>query len=171
MTVRIELIHPKHESAVQAFAGDPGISATTTLPHPYPEDGAMKWIQKSLAGREKGHLFEYAVLDDQELVGVCGLLNISQGSGEVGYWTGRPHWGRGFASQSVFLLLEQAFGPLNLHRVYAHCLLTNRASSRVLEKTGFHLTEVKNLPDSKWPTEPVAVFEQQREMWHTGQGR
>lgn len=170
MTVRIELIAPEHEEAVQAYARDSHISATTTLPYPYPDGGAREWIAKSLKEREQGTLYEYAVIHEETLVGVCGVLNISQGSGEVGYWTGRPHWGKGYASQAVFILLEKAFGELNLNRTYAQCLLTNRASFRVLEKTGFHLTEVKNLPDSKWPTEPVAVLEQRRDMWTVGQG-
>ncbi len=170
MAVHIELIDGKHEAAVQGFAVDPRISATTTLPYPYPEGAAREWIDKSLDSRAKGLVYEYAVMDGQELVGVCGILNISQGEGEIGYWTGTPHWGKGYASFAVSRLLEQGFTELSLNRLYAKSLVVNRASCRVLEKAGFHLTEVNELPDSKWPGEPVAIFEQRVEMWRVGQG-
>jgi RimJ/RimL family protein N-acetyltransferase len=53
----------------------------------------------------------------------------------VGYWIGRPFWGRGIASEALGLfLLEEAARPL-LATVAAH----NAASQRVLEKAGFEL--------------------------------
>ena len=42
--IYIEPIALKHAPSIQKLASDPAISATTTLPHPYPENGAVDWI-------------------------------------------------------------------------------------------------------------------------------
>ena len=52
---------------------------------------------------------------------------------EVGYWIGREHWGRGYATQALRLLLaEIADRP-----VQAHIALHNVGSQRVVEHCGF----------------------------------
>jgi len=51
----------------------------------------------------------------------------------VGYWIGREHWGKGIATATLALLLEDvADRPL-----LAHVAKTNVGSIRVLEKCGF----------------------------------
>lgn len=51
----------------------------------------------------------------------------------VGYWLGKEHWGRGVATRAVAAFLEhEPTRPL-----YAWVAESNRASIRVLEKTGF----------------------------------
>ncbi|MDQ7814155.1 GNAT family protein [Brevundimonas sp.] len=79
---------------------------------------------------------------DQALVGAITLSNVRRGvaeSGTLGYWIGQPHAGRGHATAAVRAMVAHAFDELNLHRVEAACVPTNRASRRVLEKVGFAL--------------------------------
>jgi RimJ/RimL family protein N-acetyltransferase len=55
------------------------------------------------------------------------------GKREVGYWIGRPFWGRGIASSALALFLDVvAARPL-----YAYVAAHNAGSIRVLEKCGF----------------------------------
>ena len=56
------------------------------------------------------------------------------GHREVGYWIGRPFWGRGVATGAVraFLARDEPRRPL-----YGHVAKHNGASMRVLEKCGF----------------------------------
>jgi RimJ/RimL family protein N-acetyltransferase len=55
------------------------------------------------------------------------------GKREVGYWIGRPYWGRGIASSALALFLDVvAVRPL-----YAYLAVHNAGSIRVLEKCGF----------------------------------
>jgi RimJ/RimL family protein N-acetyltransferase len=56
------------------------------------------------------------------------------GHREVGYWIGRPFWGRGVATEAVrvFLSEHEPRRPL-----YGHVAKHNGASMRVLEKCGF----------------------------------
>ena len=67
--------------------------------------------------------------------GVVGhvLSYLEGGEREVSYWIGRPHWGRGVATQALRqFLAERAERPL-----YARAAKDNLASIRVLERCGF----------------------------------
>ena len=55
------------------------------------------------------------------------------GHREVGYWIGKEHWGKGFASAALALLLEE----VTERPIYAWVVSTNAGSIRVLEKAGF----------------------------------
>lgn len=56
---------------------------------------------------------------------------------EIGYWIGEPYWGKGYATETVRLLLNFAFEALNLLRVYTNIYEYNTGSMKVLEKVGF----------------------------------
>lgn len=60
---------------------------------------------------------------------------VQSGEREVGYWIGQEFWGRGIASQSLGLFLEQ----VTERPLYAHVAKHNLGSRRVLEKCGFRL--------------------------------
>lgn len=70
------------------------------------------------------------------LVGACGLGRRPSGNVELGYWIARPHWNRGFATESGQALVAIA-RTLGLARLEASHFLDNPASGRVLEKLGF----------------------------------
>lgn len=58
-------------------------------------------------------------------------------TGELGYTIHRAHWGNGYATEAVTYLLKLGFEKLRLERICATCDPANRASIRVLEKSGF----------------------------------
>ncbi|GAA2788978.1 GNAT family N-acetyltransferase [Saccharopolyspora taberi] len=57
---------------------------------------------------------------------------------ELGYRLHRSAWGRGYATEGSLALLRKAFDELGAHRVYAHTMVVNHASRRVMEKIGLH---------------------------------
>ena len=131
---------PAHTPAIQRLAAHPDVAATTLLPHPYPEDGAARFVEDTvLPGRAAGTLYAFVMLDAGEVVGHISLKNVDRerSEAEVGYWVGRPYWGRGYASRAVREVATFAFEDLGLRRLYAHVLAQNPASGRVLEKAGF----------------------------------
>lgn len=72
------------------------------------------------------------------LVGGVGLID-APGGPELGYWIGREHWGRGYATEAgrATLAVARALG----HRqVSAAHFPDNPASGRVLAKLGFRPT-------------------------------
>lgn len=111
---------------------------TARIPHPHPVVAAEGFVLIMRARESLGRDHVFAVdLKDEGLIGVIGA---HQGEGvchEVGYWLGRPFWGRGFASEalSAFLRKARALGLLE-----AGHFADNPASGRVLEKNGFVYT-------------------------------
>ncbi len=169
MNLHLEPVAAYHIEAVQVLASQPEVQRTTQLPEPYPADGARVFIQESMLLRDQGLRQVFAIVVEGELAGLCGFHDICQGFAQLGYWLGKQWWGKGHASEAVRQLVQQGFVEFNLELVYSQCLLTNRASIRVLEKTGLHLTEVKKLPNSKWSDVPIAFFQLGREMYLAGQ--
>jgi RimJ/RimL family protein N-acetyltransferase len=58
---------------------------------------------------------------------------------EIGYWIGEPYWGQGIATKAVELVTEYGFNRLGLERIYSGVFDFNKASQKVLEKSGFTL--------------------------------
>jgi RimJ/RimL family protein N-acetyltransferase len=58
---------------------------------------------------------------------------LDDGRRQVGYWIGREHWGRGYATDALRLLLAE----IPDRPVFAHVALDNIGSRRVLEHCGF----------------------------------
>ena len=74
------------------------------------------------------------------LAGGITLGNIRHGvaqSGQIGYWMGVNHAGKGFMHEAVLLVVQFGFETLRLHRIEAACIPDNQRSIRVLEKAGF----------------------------------
>ena len=78
---------------------------------------------------------------EPRLVGSCGLGRRPSGAVEMGYWIGRPHWGRGFATEAGLALVDIG-RTLGLARLEASHIIDNPASGRVLEKLGFESTGI-----------------------------
>jgi len=78
-----------------------------------------------------------AELEGEGLIGCVGAHKSEQGDVEIGYWLGRPYWGRGLGSEAVgaFVAEANALGALN-----AGHFVDNPASGRLLEKVGFAYT-------------------------------
>lgn len=84
---------------------------------------------------------EWAILDErQRFIGVVRLWRISDRnrSAMLTIFIGeRSHWGQGYGSDALRLVLREAFGPLDLHRVELHVFDFNRRAIRSYEKVGF----------------------------------
>ena len=77
---------------------------------------------------------------DNVLLGGVTLTNLRRGvtqSASVGYWIGLPYVRQGYASDALSAMLHHAFGALELNRIEAACMPSNRASLAVLERAGF----------------------------------
>ena len=142
-----------HAPAIQRLADYPEIATMTPIPHPYPPGEAVRFIERYvLPGRADGTYFGFVMVDADQVVGHIGLKHMDRerGEAEVGYWVGRPYWGRGYASRAVREIVTFAFEELGLRRLYAHVLAHNPASGRVLEKAGFERVDLppEAIPDA-----------------------
>ncbi|MCB2109196.1 MAG: GNAT family N-acetyltransferase [Rhodobacteraceae bacterium] len=110
---------------------------TASIPHPYPEGLAEKWIAAHDGVRTAGKGYPFAITLDGTLIGSVGADRNGTGALELGYWLGKPYWGRGIVTEAAAAVLDFCFGWLAVDRVYAGHLAENVASSRVLQKLGF----------------------------------
>lgn len=58
---------------------------------------------------------------------------VQDGETDVGYWLGKPFWGKGIATRALSAFLEH----VTVRPLYARAVKDNIASLRVLEKCGF----------------------------------
>lgn len=88
------------------------------------------------------HEGRYLVVERESgvLVGTFNISGIIRGwfqSAYLGYEVFAPFQGQGCMSKAFPLLLNEAFGNLNLHRLEANIQPDNKASIRLVEKQGF----------------------------------
>jgi RimJ/RimL family protein N-acetyltransferase len=123
--------------AVATICQDPEIPRWTSVPSPYGEEDARKFVGSVLDG--SFHELTLAIADSSadELLGALGLGLPTPGVGELGYWLGAHARGRGVATRAVRLLCAWALDELSLARIQLHTLPGNVASERVAERAGF----------------------------------
>ena len=125
---------------VQLLAGERTVAEMTALiPHPYPDGAAEEWI--AMQGRDwtLGKEYTYAVEADSFLVGAVSLRPAPAERENLGYWIGRPYWGRGYATAAARAVIALAFSLLDVDKLTASHLARNAASGRVMEKCGMRL--------------------------------
>ena len=106
-------------------------------PHNDVED-AQAAVRRFLRGWESGTQFCWLIFarDTGELVGSIAARKDENGV-NLGYLLARSHWGRGYMAEAITAVAGWAFSEPSVFRVWAVCDVENRASARVLEKTGF----------------------------------
>lgn len=113
---------------------------TFRIPFPYREADYDEFIASMAeTARKNGGPLHFAIRDAAgKAIGGCGFEGLARGHRvEVGYWLGKPYWGRGIVTSVVAAMCEFAFREWDLVRIIAHVFDFNAASARVLEKNGF----------------------------------
>ncbi|AKG24629.1 GNAT family N-acetyltransferase [Calothrix sp. 336/3] len=127
-------------ASVQKLAGEREIAANTlSIPHPYLDGMAEEWIQThpQLFQEGKAVFFGVGIKETGELCGVIGLgINSEHQRAEMGYWIGKPCWGKGFCTEATAELLRYGFVELGLNRIHACHFRRNPGSGRVMQKIG-----------------------------------
>ena len=118
-----------------ALAGDEEVARwTAAIPHPYTAADAEVYLERARA--ENRVVFAIETIADGQFVG-CVRLDEEDGRAEIGYWIGRPFWGRGHATEAVRRTVRFAFETSEIAVLDAEIMQGNDASGKVLEKAGF----------------------------------
>ena len=127
-------------AAVDKYVSGKAIAATTlNIPHPYTLEMAEEWIGTHKEAFENGHAVRFAITlgDSGELLGAIGLeITAAHERAEIGYWIGKPHWGKGYCTEAAIAVLQHGFDSLGLERIFATHYRKNPASGRVMQKAG-----------------------------------
>ncbi|MEP3890119.1 MAG: GNAT family N-acetyltransferase [Hellea sp.] len=130
-------------SAISKLGSDKDISRMTgSFPHPFPLLSAEFKIMHMKAQNRRGLAYPYAItIDGGELMGICDLFRRSADAVlEIGYWLGKPYWGKGYSTEAAIALMKEARDSLGVSSLIAGVFSDNPASIRVLQKLGFKLT-------------------------------
>ncbi|TFW34168.1 GNAT family N-acetyltransferase [Massilia horti] len=142
-TERLALRWPEERDrdAIFAIYSDPAVvrywsnEAWSTLAQ------ADEWIASRRAGNADGSgvCLVVTLAGSGELIGTLSLYHFFEQSRrcDIGYAFGSRHWGKGYAYESLHVLLEYGFRHLDLNRIEADIDPGNAPSGRVLERLGF----------------------------------
>lgn len=89
-----------------------------------------------------------------DFLGWFHLRPADDGSVELGYRLRKAAWNKGYATEGSRALIRKCFADLGVRRVFAHTMMVNHASRRVMEKSG--LVFVRTFPSDKVPAIPGA---------------
>lgn len=133
----IEFLSERQAGAILHVASDPELSWTSSVPADCTMVHVNAWIADN--GAKPRARLTFAILDGDEVVGAVTLKKLDAGrSGELAFWVGRSHRGKGLARSACKLAIDYAFNDLRLDYVHAHCLRDNNPASRkTLETSGF----------------------------------
>ncbi|WP_332685797.1 GNAT family N-acetyltransferase [Devosia sp.] len=109
------------------------------VPFPYHLSDAKAWLRTqrpSLPVEETNFAIE---LPDEGLAGHVGFHRGAQGP-IVGYWLGRPFWGRGLMTEAVTASLDWFFETTQADAIYSGVFHFNAASLAIQLKLGFTQT-------------------------------
>jgi RimJ/RimL family protein N-acetyltransferase len=86
----------------------------------------------------------FAIIDNynESFIGTIGFNAIDHFNqrAELGTLIGnKEYWGKGYASEALFKLLEYSFNEMNLNRVYSYIIEFNVGSIKKNEKLGFKI--------------------------------
>ncbi|MER6539543.1 GNAT family N-acetyltransferase [Streptomyces sp. 900105755] len=138
------VLRPLDEDDVPALAemmNDEQVAAWTSVPQPYGEDTARRWItEHAPAERLAGRGLDLAVTEflTQRLVGVVRLArtNWHIRSTELSYIIAPWARGEGYASEAALATAQWLLGDQKLERIELRTAADNAAAQQVAQKIG-----------------------------------
>ena len=129
--------------ALFALASDPEVGPRAGWPAHASEAESLDTIRSVLRGPES-YAVVLRVADGKTPAGtLVGAIALKTGrfitaptEYEIGYWIGRPYWGRGYAPEAMAALIEHAHRELGATAIWAGYYVGNAQSRRVMEKCG-----------------------------------
>ncbi|VEP14297.1 Acetyltransferase, ribosomal protein N-acetylase [Hyella patelloides LEGE 07179] len=148
-------LSPNDAVSIQNLASDRQIADTTiSIPHPYPDGEAERYISKQIAEQKTGHAVTFAIelKAESKLIGISELREIETEHcvAELSYWLAVTAWGKGYMSEALKPVLNFGFESLSLNKIYAYHMARNPASGKVLQKNGFQPEGLLRQRVRKW---------------------
>ncbi len=117
----------------QQLDPDANYMAAFTAKDPTDRDAFMKHWTKVLS--DETNILKTILFNRQVVGNFMCYQDEELGQPEIGYWIGKPYWGKGIATEAVLQFLDY----YKARPVYARVAKDNLASQRVLQKCGFKI--------------------------------
>ncbi len=146
-TKRLVLRPWREEDAEELYkyASDPEVGPIAGWPPHTSVDNSREIIRNVLSAPET---YAVCLKETGKPIGSVGLhrndIAETDDEYELGYWIGKPYWGRGLIPEASREILRYAFEDLGMNRIWCGHYDGNFKSRRVMEKLGFvyhHTTE------------------------------
>lgn len=128
-------------SNLYEYAKDPDVGPIAGWPPHKSKEESLSIIQNVLSDVE---CYAICEKEDNEAIGSIQLrlnghtdMTNRDDECELGYWLGKPFWGRGYMPEAASELLRHAFEDLGMREVWCGYYDGNEKSKRVQEKLGF----------------------------------
>jgi len=138
--------------------------------HPSVEDTRNKlesYLKDQLETPRKSFILGVTIPPKDEIRGIVKLSRQWEAirEWEAGWGVHPDEWGKGYATEAAWYLMNWGFRELNIHRIVAYCHADNAASIRVMKKLGMHqdgrLRETRWLNGEWWDEYVYAVLERE----------
>ena len=142
------------------------------IPWPYPEDGALTYIERRLEEARTREIYFWGIFlgqDAAELIGAIEYRFYEDEDENRGFWLSEAHWGRGIMTDAVRVTQDFVFLELGKPRLLVRSLRTNAASKAIKEKTGASLIG-RSLGLYHDGEREEDVWEITRESWSAARG-
>lgn len=98
------------------------------------------FLEVAIKNFDSGKDYAYAILlkETKQLIGSIGMVNEG-GKVSIGYVLGTQYTGKGFATEATKCLLNYLSTQQGIFRIWACCAIENKASAKVLERSGMLL--------------------------------
>lgn len=157
--------------AIESYVSDIDVAGMTArIPHPFPKGEALKHLKRTIPELEKGQELAFAIVfkeNENDLIGAISLEKLTGCEPEIGYWLGKPYWGRGLMTEALKEIIKIAFSQHSMGSLFARTHLQNAASQKVLLKAGFVESGqgTCNSPAREETVVAANLFELKRERW------
>ncbi|MBQ4064706.1 MAG: GNAT family N-acetyltransferase [Clostridia bacterium] len=135
------LLRPWREEdaeALYSYAADPEVGLAAGWPPHTSVENSREIIRAVLCAPET---YAVCLRESDKPIGSIGFHRKALAEGEdeyeLGYWIGRPFWGRGLIPEAAHEMLRHAFEDLGMNRIWCGYYEGNEKSRRVQEKLGF----------------------------------
>lgn len=138
------LLRPWQESDAEelyTYAKDPEVGPIAGWPVHESVEDSLRVIKHVLTGAEC-----YAICDKitGKAIGsielkLNGYTDMTERDDEceMGFWIGKPHWGKGYVQEAAEALLHRGFTELGMTTIWCGYYAGNEKSKRAQEKIGF----------------------------------
>lgn len=138
------------------------------VPWPYPEDGAITHIRRSLQDMAVGGRWVWAITrvgNEDDAIGLIDLrASTPQNRENRGFWLDPDFWGLGLMTEAAEAVTAFAFEVLDWSELWLSNAENNVASARVKEKQGAELIAVEPSLSVEGPGRKM-VWRLDREVW------
>lgn len=141
------------------------------VPHPYELERGRTSLQASVdrwADWKSAGDLGFQIDHEGEMIGGFAFKKLQE-TPEIGYWLGRPYWGRGFMSEALGGALAWLFANTDHRLVACEAMTENPASLHLARKQGFRGSDVVDCASvSRGVTVPAIRMELTRTQFLNG---